>query len=284
MTGLAIARVMRFPLTRIVIAIAFVMVPTTGISFLLQHFIADKSIRNIVVVLVVAIVLGAYAAYVKWVEKRAVIELSGNGAVGETLIGLLVGALLFSITIGVLHVVGVYQVVGIHSWQAMWATIPLFIFAGVIEEVLIRGVVFRILEEWLGSWIALVVSALIFGALHLPNEGATLLNTAALSIEAGVMLAAAYMVTRRLWLPIGIHIAWNFTQGGVFSVAVSGHETKGLLNAKLVGAEWLTGGQFGAEASVVAVVVCALAGVYFVWRAIKKGHVIAPSWRRNAAH
>ena len=286
MVSLAVApwlmRAWRFPLTRIVVALAFVMVPAAGASVALQKLVADKSIRNLLIILVVGIVIASYFAYVKWVEKRAVIELSARGAIGETILGLLIGALLFSATIGILALAGVYQVTGINSWQAMWATIPLFIFAGVMEEILIRGVVFRILEEWLGSWIALAVSALIFGALHLPNDGATLINTAALSLEAGVMLAAAYMVTRRLWLPIGIHIAWNFTQGGIFSVAVSGNEMKGLLNAKLVGEEWLTGGKFGAEASVVAVLLCVLAGIYFVWRAQRSGNVMQPAWRRNS--
>lgn len=278
-----LAKFIRFPLARIAIALALVMLPTTGASYVLQQLAISKTVRNFLILLVVAIVIGSYFAYVKWLEKRAVIELSGKGAISETLLGVLIGALLFTTTIGILTLAGAYQMTGFNSWQAMWATLPLFIFAGVMEEILIRGVVFRILEEWLGSWIALAISALIFGALHLPNDGATLLNTLALSIEAGVMLAAAYMVTRRLWLPIGIHIAWNFTQGGIFSVAVSGHKIDGLLSGKLVGADWLTGGAFGAEASVVAVVICAAAGAYFLWRAHRKGHFMPPVWKRNAS-
>lgn len=276
-----LTKFIRFPLTRIAIALAFVMLPATGASFLLQQIVASKTIRNLLILLVVGIVIGAYFAYVKWLEKRAVIEFSGNGAIRETSLGLAIGALLFSSTIGILALLGAYQVTGFNGWQAMWATLPIFIFAGVMEEILIRGVIFRILEDWLGSWIALAISALIFGALHLPNDGATFITTLALSLEAGVMLAAAYMVTRRLWLPIGIHIAWNFTQGGIFSVAVSGNEMKGLLNGKLVGEEWLTGGKFGAEASVVAVIVCVIAGVIFLRWAQLKGRFVPVFWRRS---
>jgi hypothetical protein len=156
--------------------------------------------------------------------------------------------------------------------------VPGFILAAVLEEVAMRGIIFRILEQWLGSWIALALSAAIFGLLHLLNPGTTLLNAVSIMLEAGIMLAAAYMLTRRLWLCIGIHFAWNFTQGGIFSAAVSGGATRGLLQAKLVGAEWLTGGAFGVEASAVALTVCACAGLLFVIAAKRKGNVVRPSW------
>ena len=141
-----------------------------------------------------------------------------------------------------------------------------------------RGVVFRILQQSLGSWLALALSAAIFGALHLLNAGTTLLNAGAVMLEAGMLLAAAYMLTRRLWLCMGIHFAWNFTQGGIFSAAVSGGATQGLLQAKLVGAEWLTGGAFGVEASAVALVVCTSTAVLLLIAARRKGNVLPPRW------
>jgi uncharacterized protein len=188
------------------------------------------------------------------------------------------GALLLTLTVGILAAVGAFQITGNNGWRIMLATVPGFILAGVLEEVVMRGVVFRILEQWLGSWIALGISAAIFGLLHLLNPGATLLNAGAISIEAGVLLAAAYMLTRRLWLCIGLHIAWNFTQGGVFSVAVSGGSGKGLLQAKMAGPDWLTGGSFGVEASVVALVVCVAAGIALLRMAAKKGRIVPRGW------
>jgi hypothetical protein len=97
-------------------------------------------------------------------------------------------------------------------------------------------------------------------------------------LEAGILLAAAYMLTRRLWLCMGLHFAWNFTQGGIFSAAVSGGASHGLLKATLVGPDWLTGGAFGPEASAVAVVVCTTAGLLLLVAADRKGHVIQPAW------
>jgi hypothetical protein len=119
----------------------------------------------------------------------------------------------------------------------------------------------------------------LFGLMHLPNPAATVLSAAAIALEAGVMLAAAYMVTRRIWLAIGIHIAWNFTQGGIFGLPTSGVQSSGFLEGHVRGSSLLTGGAFGPEASIVAVVVCLAAGVYLLRLARSKGHVLAPSWR-----
>jgi hypothetical protein len=135
-------------------------------------------------------------------------------------------------------------------------------------------------EESLGSWLALAISALIFGLLHLANPNATLWGGIAIAIEAGVMLAAAYMYTRRLWLPIGIHFAWNFTQGAIFGVAVSGNEAKGLLQSTLSGPSLLSGGDFGAEASIFAVLICLAAGIYFLQKSSQQGKFIQPFWKR----
>jgi hypothetical protein len=161
--------------------------------------------------------------------------------------------------------------------------VPVFaasVVSGVFEEILFRGVLFRIMEEGLGTWLALLISALIFGLLHLMNPNATLIAGVAIALEAGVLLAAAYASTRRLWLPIGLHFAWNFTQGGVFGVAVSGVNFKGLLQSTLTGPELFSGGEFGAEASIVAIVVGIAAGIYFLWRARAKGNFVKPFWQR----
>ena len=154
----------------------------------------------------------------------------------------------------------------------------------VIEEILLRGIVFRITESALGTWIALVLSSMLFGLLHLMNPQATLQGAVAIIFEAGVLLGAAYVLTRRLWLPIGIHAGWNFTQGGIFGVAVSGHRSEGVLEGTLTGPEWLSGGSFGAEASVVAVVLGIALGTALVVMARRRGHLIAPYWRRVGAH
>jgi membrane protease YdiL (CAAX protease family) len=274
-------RVLTYPLVRMIVAILFIAIPFAIVSAPFNLFVTDKPLRRVGAALLTAVVLGAYWLYVRLVEKRDVAELSGRFAVRELGAGLAFGALLFSVSVAILGALGIYEITGNNGWLIMLGSVPGFILAGVLEEVVIRGVVFRILEKSLGSWLALGISAVIFGVLHLLNPGATLLNAAAISIEAGILLAAAYMLTRRLWLCIGIHIAWNFTQGGVFSVAVSGGQSRGLLQSRMVGPDWLTGGAFGAEASPVALVVCLAAGIALIVLAIKKGNVVPSYWARK---
>jgi membrane protease YdiL (CAAX protease family) len=153
--------------------------------------------------------------------------------------------------------------------------------AGAIEEIVFRGVVFRLLEEWGGTTVGLAASALLFGGLHCLNPQATLLGVAAIVLLGGIMLAAAYVLTRRLWLPIGIHAGWNFAEGGIFGVPTSGFATKGLLVGELCGPVWLSGGSFGPESSIVAVVVCLAAAAVLLRRAAQRDRFVAARWKRR---
>lgn len=277
------ARALNNPFVRIVVALLSIAIPFAVVATPFNMFVSDKSLKRVGALLLTAIVLGAYWACVRIVEKRPVAELSSPRMIRELGAGLLLGAFLLSLTVGVLAALGVYQVTGRNDWAAMLATVPGFVLFGVLEEVVMRGIVFRMLEQSVGSWIALAISAAVFGLLHLLNPGTTLLNAGSVMVEAGVMLAAAYMVTRRLWFCIGIHVAWNFTEGGIFSAAVSGGDTKGLLQAKLTGANWLTGGAFGAEGSVVALAICAGAGILLVAKAVRKGNIVQPFWSAKSS-
>jgi uncharacterized protein len=264
------ARILRFPLIRILIALLAIAIPFAGFNILLKVYVTDRSLRAVGYLMLSAVVFLSYRAYVKVIERRPVTELSRPWFARELFIGVLLGALLFLLTIGIIAAWGAYQVSGSNGGYAALAAVPVCIVAAVLEEIAIRGVVFRILEQWLGSWIALALSAILFGSLHFFNPGATLLSTGAIMLEAGILLAAAYMLTRRLWLCMGLHFAWNFTQGGIFSAAVSGGASHGLLKATLVGPDWLTGGAFGPEASAVAVVVCTTAGLLLLAAAYRK--------------
>jgi membrane protease YdiL (CAAX protease family) len=276
-------RWLRNPLIRIVLALLAIAIPFAIVAVPFNLFVSDRILKKAGALLLAVVIVGAYRTYVKLVERRAVTEFSTAGVVPELGAGLLLGALLLSLTVGALAALGVYQITGTNGWTPMLGTLPGFILAAVLEEVIMRGVIFRILEQWLGSWIALAIAAALFGILHLLNSGVTLLNAGAVMLEAGIMLAAAYMLTRRLWLCIGIHLAWNFTQGGIFSAAVSGGTTNGLLQSKLVGPVWLTGGAFGVEASVVALLICVAAGLLLLLAARRRGHVVPPSWGRPNA-
>lgn len=273
---------LQFPIIRIILGfIVLVLIP--GLFQLgTQALVGRESLPGEVITVLVTTVaaLLAYYGFVRLIERRSVSELSWPHALKELALGALLGGILFSTTIGILWVLGYYKVSSVSPSTEIISWFITGVISGTLEELLIRGILFRILEESLGTWIALVISALIFGALHLANPNATLWAGLAIAIEAGVMLAAAYVYTRRLWVPIGIHFAWNFVQGGIFGVAVSGIEAKGLLQSTLSGPALLSGGEFGAEASIFAVIVCLAAGVYFIWKSYVQGKFIQPFWNR----
>jgi len=274
-------KVLQFPATRIVLAIGSIV----GCIVLLQgagralHVAPESGWGRVLGLVLIAGVCLVYAAYVRAIERRPVVELAlrdGPAAFGK---GFVVGAALFSATILELWVIGVYRVVAVFGVDALLAPLVAALIAGFVEEIVFRGVLFRIVEESLGSWLALGLTAVAFGLVHAFNHGATWVSTLAIALEAGVLLGAVYMFSRRLWTCIGLHCAWNFAEGGVFGASVSGGKASGLLGARFHGPDILTGGSFGPEASAVAVLVCLAAGVAFVQLARRRGYVVRPFWR-----
>ncbi|HXO39935.1 MAG TPA: CPBP family intramembrane glutamic endopeptidase [Thermoanaerobaculia bacterium] len=275
--------VLQFPLTRALLAIGAIAAWIASVQGARRSLnVAPESGwgRVFGLVLIAGVCL-VYAAYVRLIERRPVVELALRGAPQAFGKGFVVGAALFSATILELWVIGVYSVVAVFGADALLAPLMSALIAAFVEELLFRGVVFRILEESLGSWLALGLSALVFGVLHAFNPGATWVSTLAIALEAGVLLAAVYMFSRRLWTCIGLHCAWNFAEGGVFGAKVSGSKASGLLASRFQGPDILTGGSFGPEASVVAVLICLAAGVAFVQLARRRGYFVRPFWRRG---
>jgi membrane protease YdiL (CAAX protease family) len=219
-----------------------------------------------------------YRAYVRLVEKRPVTELSGAGAPRELGIGAAVGFGLVAVVVGILWILGYYRLAGANALAVLFVSLANDGAGAFVEEVVLRGVVFRITEERLGTWVALAISAVLFALLHLASPNATLTSTVVVGVEGGVLLSAAYVLTRRLWLPIGIHFGWDFSQDAIFGV---GKGVKGLMDGELSGPVWLSGGSAGIEGSVVALLLCVVVGAYLLVRGGRRGNLLAPSWKRD---
>jgi uncharacterized protein len=228
-----------------------------------------------------AIFIAMYVLFCRLIERRAASELSLKGWVPELGAGLLVGLLLFSAIVAVIWAGGGYRVIGYHDASVLLPALGIALSSGFSEEILFRGLFYRLIEKWLGSWAALALSAAVFGALHLNNPGATLLAAAAIMLEAGIMLAAIYLITRRLWAAIGVHAAWNFAQGGIYGIHVSGLQLDGLLRPEMRGSDLLTGGAFGAEASLPAIIVATAFGLMLLVIARRRGRLMLPLWIRR---
>lgn len=220
--------------------------------------------------------VACYSRLSRTVELRpSVPELAKTGRWSLLGRGALLGFGAFTTLMLLIAVFGGWKELSWGSFGGLIATAGMMAGVAVIEEVLFRGVVFRILEERAGTVAALVASSILFGAIHLVNVNATLWGTLAIAMTGGVMLAAAYVVTRSLWLPIGLHFAWNFTHAGIFGVVLSGSGTPphGLLNTTLSGPSLLTGGTFGPEASLVALLVCLVPTVLLLRKAARTGQI-----------
>ena len=228
--------------------------------------------------------LATYIAAARLIERRIPTELAANRALPEGAAGIAIGIVLFGVVMAVLLAAGVYHPVGWGTTSGLANGLFFAVLAGIMEEILFRGLLFRLSSKIVGTWGALIFTAGLFGLAHTLNPGATISSSVAIALEAGVLLGAAYAATQRLWVPIGLHAGWNFTEGSLFGMTLSGNNMGvGLLRGSLSGPRILTGGEFGPEASIVAVLVCLAAALFFLWRMVKLHRAEPAMWSKAPA-
>lgn len=224
-----------------------------------------------------AVVAWGYTKLAGWLEGRRVTEFERQDAVSRCSAGFLFGIIVIAVSMGIMFAAGAATFGLGHHFVMSSSTIVPVLVVPVLEELIFRGVLFRILEEMFGTLIGLIVSSLLFGMAHLFNDNASMLAASFLSIELGALLAVAYIATRSLWLPIGLHAGWNFALGNIFGAADSGTVVPGLLETRASGHPLLTGGAFGPEASIITLAVSVLVLIPLIRHARLKGH-----WRAAA--
>jgi hypothetical protein len=246
--------------------------------------IGGASGELLVGVLVAVVFVGIYVAFCRLIEGRPPLEFAPRYALPDLGAGIVFGVAIFSCVVGLIAAFGGYRIAGYNNATAALPMLTVAIFSGFSEEVIFRGFLMRLTEKWLGTWVGLVLSSLLFGLAHLGNAFVGLIAVGAI-VEAGLMLAAIYLLTRRLWATVAVHGAWNFAQGGIFGIAVSGGQAQGIIRPSISGSNLLTGGAFGAEASLPAVVVLAITSVVLLAIARRRGQFVPPGWlgRRQGA-
>lgn len=274
-------RTLRFPLVRIILAMVFFMVPFLLIQAGATHFFEVKLYSRLGQLFGALMGCLSYAFYVTRIERRSVSELGLKGALGEYGAGFVLGGLMVCVSVASIAALGGLRALSLAPGGIIVLPLLMHITVGLIEEMMLRGIFFRVVQESLGSWLALLASGLVFGAMHLVNDNLSVLGIANIA-AAGAFFAAAFLLTGRLWLCAALHAGWNFVQDGVFSLAVSGHKVKeGLLTTELSGPDWLTGGAFGIEGSAVDLVLVLLATAAMVMLARRRGRIVQPAWRRG---
>ena len=278
-------KIVDFPLVAMLIALAAVIACIALATFLMRSVVPavpglTRSLEFDLVTIPLLII--AYELLIRRLGEHPRDDYRDPKALRNLGLGLVAGFLIFSVAVAIAAVMGVYRVTGEGDSSGLLpALIGPAIFAAVSEELIFRGILFRWIEAFGGSWAALLLTSAFFGAAHLYNPNASPVAAVGIAFEAGVMLGAAYMLTRSLWLPMGLHAAWNFTQGEIYDIPVSGTPVHGLLIARLSGPPLLTGNGFGLEASLIAILVATLFGLWLLWLAIRKGELMKPWWVRR---
>ena len=208
------------------------------------------------------IITGSVYVARRWLDKRS-FESLGLKLNRHTLLDVLAGIAITFLQMGFIYIVmlglGWLTFQGF-AWQfdpvdvvirGVLSFLVVFIFVGWNEELLSRGYHLQTIASGLNLFWGVVISSAIFGLLHLGNPNATWVSAAGIFF-AGVFLAYGYIRTKQLWLPIGLHIGWNFFEGVVFGFPVSGlADIYKLIRIQVRGPEIWTGGAFGPEAGLI---------------------------------
>jgi len=191
-------------------------------------------------------------------------------------LGLAIGGAFIGVVIALLSLLGLYHPTGLHLTPGILYGLALGVGAALVEEPAYRGIMLGGLGQLMSRPWAVALSSVIFGLAHLVAGGAAGANewggVVGIILVSSLIFAGAYYLTGRLWLGIGIHLAWNFTLGGIFGLPVSGVPAiEGLIShAPVTGPTLLTGGTFGPEGSVILVVVGLLLGLGLMMAAQQK--------------
>lgn len=231
---------------------------------LLLSFVCGGALNT--VVLLILLVTGAY--HLTASSPFAMVQF----AFFVVASGLLTLLFIRSPKMGILHFV--FLVFLAFSLFSSLVTLLILIAGAVQEELVFRGLLFRKLERSFGSWMAVIISAILFGIIHLLSPGATLVSVLAIMLTSGVLIAAIYILTRSLWWAIGIHLGWNFVEGAVFGTQVSGHSQAAFFSAVSTGPAAWTGGSFGPEAGLPCILLVGALGLFLCFRAARQQRML----------
>jgi membrane protease YdiL (CAAX protease family) len=210
-------------------------------------------------------------------ERRRVPELALRRAPSELVAGLAIGAALMAAIVGALWAFG-WAIVEPRAVDRIALALRDSIRSGVLEELVLRLAIFRLLWRAFGIWPALVGAAVVFGALHLGNPDSSLFAAGCLIAGEGIGIGL-YLITGRIWASNGKHAGGNLSQGCVFGASQTGttYIAGGPLALRPAPGipEALSGGGFGPEASVAALVVSLAASAVLLVRAWRQGRFVA---------
>jgi len=279
-------KILQFPLFRIVLVFLFIG------PYLLLHnnligdalALSSGNARSLFLavdaILSIGIIMFLYSLYTRFIEKRKAFEMSCKQSVRELFTGILISLGLVGGMVLLMAALGYYRIDQMGSPMIFLEGVFFFGMGAFLQVLAFRLVLFKLSEEILGSWLAFILIAVVFSLVHLGNPDAGLLSTV-FFILGDILLAAAFIYTRRLWMVWGIHLGWNLFQDGVFGMPNSGiTDLPSWIQPNISGPEWITGGSIGIEMSVIATVLSLIVGLVIVKKAVEKKQIISPVWKK----
>jgi membrane protease YdiL (CAAX protease family) len=224
------------------------IISALGISLLDQNMLIPQSAMMVAAIISIFI-------FRQFIDRKSFISigLSLKEQPRSFLVGSAIAIAIISLGFVILLLSEVIEIASVQvDISYLLTTFVLFIAVSVFEEMVFRGYILNNMMDVMNKYLALILSSLLFAALHLGNSGMTFIAFTNLFL-AGVLLGSAYIFTRDLWLPIGMHLFWNYVQGPIFGFNVSGEtiNEQSLIIMHTHGDDIITGGAFGFEGSVV---------------------------------
>lgn len=237
----------------------------------------------VLIVILLSVAVGVVRVWTYRRRGRSIISALGlsfdREELANTAVGVAIGFSGIAATFAVAYLTKNIAVAGVGSTAPLTSDMVSFLMVPFLEELIFRSALLGGLLILLPTrtWLAVATSAAVFGGLHMLNANATLLSGVG-STLGGITYGIAFVATEALWLPFGLHFAWNYAQGPVFGFALSGGKpVRGtFVQQESVGPVWFTGGEYGPEGGAVGFVGRALVlGLVLAWIAYRAGRFVS---------
>ncbi len=281
-----LSKIFLFPLFRVFIAIIF-LAPAIILVNVFTIFVVENTedplftiLRFSKTIVLLVLLYFSYSFYTRKIEGRVAFEFDFKQWYTEFGIGALIGGGMVVLIVIVLMFPGYYEIDQINSPFLLLNRLFRYGVGSFVEDLIYTVIFFRLLEEYAGSTISIIVTSLIFGGIHFGNDNATVMSSLFISLEH-LALLAPFILSRRIWMTWAVHFSWNFFQTGIFGMNNSGMAHDGFITPVIKGPDWITGGEFGLEGSWLSLLVNIVIGIIVLDRAIRDGQWVLPRWRRR---
>ena len=260
------------------IAYAIALVITCGLAFSLIALLApDLSMEGMqadtisdwksMTILYLGLLMGTFLTtlfFRKIVDKQpfSTVGMSVEGMGIKLLKGIVWALGILTLSFVLLNLIGAIRITDLQfEWRDLLGFLLFFFIAALVEELIFRGYMIPLIAESFHFFPAILLAALVFALVHIPNANFTWIGFLNIFF-GGVLMGVLFIKFQNLYVPLGLHWIWNYYQGNILGFGVSGHEVESLLSLEMNGLDWLTGGEFGLEGSVITTGLLLLATVF----------------------